>query len=229
MRIVLSIARLLPLWLLSLAGCASVGSADLTAQIRSVPADQRQHVYPFFLNSPNDPLRVTSFVEVSDYARDAGFTNAHYYTGFSSGEGLARDIRKIRQADPQARICLIGWSGASTFAFDAAKILASENVMIDSIIYLDSQWLIDRRLSHQVHPRNVGHALLLYRQGHEPPADVPNAEIHVIPTEDHLAVATNPVTVEYLVRELRRLAEAPGRPGASPAGKPPGPGIGPAY
>ena len=209
MRIVLSFVRLLPLWLLTVAGCASVGNTDLTAHVQSIPANWRQHVYPFFLNSPNDPLRVTSFSSVSDYARDAGFANARYYSGFSSGEGLARDIRKIRQADPAARICLIGWSGASTFAFDAAKILAPENVVIDSVIYLDSQWIIDRRLNQQEHPQNIAHALLLYRVGHEPPVGVPHAQVFLIPTTEHLAVATHPDTVEYILRELIRLAGNP--------------------
>jgi hypothetical protein len=187
-------------------GCASIKNPELRQACLAVPAAERARVYPIFLNSQNDPLGFTNFRALADFAEACGFCNTRYHH-FDDGRSLAKEVRAILREHPGARICLIGWSGASLYAFDAAGFLAPENITLDEIIYLDSNWVKERRLNSQAHPANVSRVALLYSANRTAPLNVPHPAVFRIPTPNHSDVATHPRTAEIVIGELLRLAQ----------------------
>jgi thioesterase domain-containing protein len=109
---------------------------------------------------------------------------------------LLEEIRAAQAADPAGRIILAGWSGGSLTAWDVANELATRGERLDALVYLDSAW-IKRRVRERGHPANADRILLVYRRRHEPPP-IEGAEHVTVPTSNHLAVATHPVTFEAL-------------------------------
>jgi len=71
--------------------------------------------------------------------------------------------RNIRHRNSNARIALIGWSGASLWTWDALTELNQSDEMVDLIVYPDSNW-IKTRVAREGHPANFGRAVLIYRR-----------------------------------------------------------------
>jgi hypothetical protein len=194
-----------------ISACSTIKNPGLRDHALQVPEDRRAHVHAIFLNSQNDPLGLTNFRSIFKFAQDCGFLSSRYHH-FNSGDDLAAEVRDILHKDPLAKICLIGWSGASLYAFDAAGIVAKEKIVIDEIIYLDSNWIKEQRLNAAPavpHPKNVNRVAMCYSKQRTPPTNVPNPVVYQIPVEDHTDVASHPRTGEVVVNELIQLANRP--------------------
>jgi hypothetical protein len=200
--IALSIAALL---MLAGIGCSSVKNSTLQSNALNVPSERRDNVYAIFLNSQNDPLGMTNFRSIFKFAQECGFRNARY-RHLSGGDELAAEIREIRRRDPDARISLICWSGASLYAFDAAAAVTRDPLQIDEIMYLDSDWIKEQRLNTMPHPFNVSRVVLCYSKQRTPPTNVPNPVVYQIPVDSHLDVPSHPRTSEIVINELVQLA-----------------------
>lgn len=183
-----------------LAGC-SVGSPERAAQSRVLKQDQRDRVWIYLLNSPLDRPRLGHLDQSASYLRKAGYQNAKFVS-WADTEEIAAEIRNIHVLNPVARIMLIGWSGASLWAWDIADHLKPQAV--DTVIYLDSDWLTNR-LKEREHPKNMNRIILMYRRDHTPPK-IPGALTLDIPTSSHLAVAAHQETLSAILNECDRLA-----------------------
>ncbi len=192
------------LWLM-LQGCASVGSAQLREQIRTQPGDARDRLHVHFINSPLDVPQLGRLSTVAAFFRSAGLKNTQFHAA-ASGDSLAALAREIRRQEPDARIVLIGWSGASLWVWDALQLLEKSDEVIDLIVYLDSNW-IKKRTASQGHPENVANSLLIYRLDNPPVSGVPHSRVEIIPTRQHLAVAAHPRTVRVLGEYFQHLIE----------------------
>jgi len=196
------------LWLISFTllagGCSTLGTDSTASRIGQLPMAARDSVYPFFINSPLDLPQLGRLSQVASFFQDNGFRHSTLLFR-SSGDNLAGRILDLRQRDPDARIALIGWSGASLWIWDALKLLEESDTRIDLIVYLDSNW-IKRRVSDRGHPDNFYRAVLIYRRNNPPVAGVPNSVIRRAGTGNHLAVAAHSDTIRTLEEELIRLA-----------------------
>lgn len=191
-----------------LGGCA-VGTRTMAREVRAAaPEEARRHVHVFYLNSPLDRPQIGRLAAVARFTRRAGFPNATFHR-WTRPDELANRITAIKQADGQARVVLVGWSGASLWCWDVAAILAPRGIVVDRIIYLDSAWLT-RRLGEFPHPVNVAGVTMLYREGHQPPPIAALPQDHIaryeIPTTRHLRVAAHPRTVRHILDALVDLS-----------------------
>ena len=184
-------------------GCSTLGSPPLSERLQLRSAADKGRVYPVFVNSPLDVPQIGRLADVASYFRDSGFINSAFLYR-SSGPELAAMSRDIKRREPDARIALIGWSGASLWIWDALTELSQSGESIELVVYLDSNW-IKTRVAEQRHPANFGRAVLIYRDGNPPVAGVPNSVARMVPTDRHLAVAAHPDTLEFLGEELIRL------------------------
>jgi|GEM_PF-4970289 len=189
--------------LVSLGGCASWGWGEAKQTATRLDDNTKQRIHTWFLNSPLDVPRLGRLDEVANFVRHQGFTNTDF-VGSTNVEKIANEIRDIRRRDRNAKFVLVGWSGASLYCWDIADLVARDGIVIDRIIYLDSEWLV-KRLQERPHPRNVRRVLCLYREGHDAPTTLPNAQRITVPTTQHMAVAKNPETVRLVVQELVNL------------------------
>lgn len=197
------------LWLLGLlalatAGCARIGTPALTADVQAVPAEQRQALHIYLLNSPLDQLAMGRLHDVAGYLRKAGFEHASY-RHWVDGKALGREILSLREDQPEARVALIGWSGGSLACWDAATVLAEHSQVVDCVIYLDSNWIKGRIEAHG-HPDNIIRLVCIYRRNNPPPKGLPGATVYRIDTANHMAVPAHAATIEALVAELTATA-----------------------
>ena len=182
------------------AGCASIGSAELTHRVSVLDQELRDNVHVYLINSPLDQFAMGRLGDVAGYLRKAGFANSSY-RHWSSGGSLAKDLLELRERNPDARIALIGWSGGSLVCWDAATELAEHEQVVDCVMYLDSNW-IKGRIEERGHPDNIIRLVLIYRQINEPPAGLPAARVYRIPTNNHMSIPAHDETIDALVDEL---------------------------
>lgn len=183
-----------------MAGC-SVGSPERAAMSRTLPAEGRDRVWIYLLNSPLDRPRLGHLDQSATYLKRAGYQHARF-VDWADTEAIAAEIRSIRKMDSTAKFVLVGWSGASLWAWDIAEHL--KPLRVDTVIYLDSDWLINR-LKERAHPTNFDRVVLMYRQDHAPP-EIDGAVAMEISTRAHLDVAAHRETLSAMLEECDRLA-----------------------
>jgi len=181
-----------------------LGTGSTSSRIGQLPMVARDSLYPFFINSPLDIPQLGRLSQVASFFQDTGFRHSTLLVR-TSGDKLAGRILDLRQRDPDARIALVGWSGASLWIWDALRLLQESDTRVDLIVYLDSNW-IKKRVSDRGHPDNLDRAVLIYRRDNPPVAGVPNSAIRRAETSNHLAVAVHSDTIRILEEELIRLA-----------------------
>lgn len=184
-------------------GCGVAGTQSLNERLQALPASEKDHVYPFFINSPLDVPQIGRLAGVASYFRGKGYKNSDFLFR-SSGNELAENILEIKRIDRDARIALIAWSGASLWVWDALTKLQTSGNSVELIVYLDSNW-IKERVAEKGHPANHSRAVLIYRQDNPPVSGVPNSVTRIVSTGQHLAVAAHADTVEILTEELIQL------------------------
>lgn len=198
-------ALVLSALLLVAAGCAAVGGSATGGTLEALPVEAKDRVHAIFVNSPLDVLQIGRLAGVASYFRSVGFEHSSFLY-LSSGPGLAKNVREIRNENRGARIALVAWSGASLWVWDALTELDETGERIDLIVYLDSNW-IKKRVADRGHPDNFDRAVLIYRADNPPVEGVPNSVVTQVGTTNHLAVAAHRDTVLALSEELTRLAE----------------------
>jgi len=186
------------------AGCARLGTPELTAQVQSIPAEHRDDLHIHLLNSPLDQLALGRLHDVAGYLRKAGFQHASY-KHWVDGNALGRDLLELREKHPDARITLVGWSGGSLACWDAATVLAEHDQLVDCLIYLDSNWIKGRIEAHG-HPDNIIRLVCIYNRTRQPPEGLPSATVYRVDTTNHMAVPTHDETIEAIITELTATA-----------------------
>src|ERR1700756_2307886 len=74
----------------------------------AAPADGREHVHTFIVNGL-DPLQLGNLNGMAGYLRRLGFPQTHFEP-LMGYRATRRQIREIRQSDPDAKIVLVGYS-----------------------------------------------------------------------------------------------------------------------
>ena len=193
------------LLLLLSGGCSTPLTSNADDSLLSWSVSERERIFPIFVNSPLDIAQIGRLAETASYFQARGFMRSDFLFN-SSGPELATMTRDIRNRNPNARIALIGWSGASLWIWDALTELSRTGEMVDLIVYLDSNW-IKTRVAREGHPANFGRAVLIYRRNNPPVIGVPGAVSRQVDTTHHLAVAAHEDTLEFLDEEFMRLIE----------------------
>lgn len=108
--------------------------AEIVSQYKTLPIEDRNHVHLFLVNGI-DPGNVCNFQGLNDYIAGLGFTNI-YFGQMWDGVGYVTKIREVRQADPQARVVLIGYSAGANIVWRMAQTLEADNTKLDLLVYL---------------------------------------------------------------------------------------------
>ena len=184
-------------------GCASLKNPELEARVDVIPAANRELVHVWLVNSPIDPLCVGGLPALAAALRDAGFPSVHFHY-VPDGAGLASEARHCLANRPGSKIAMIGWSGGTLAVWDAMTELAADDVTIDLVVYLDSNWIVGR-VEERGQPSNFDRLLLVYRRNNTPPA-IDRAQVVRADTGNHMSIPQRRETIEALVAALADLA-----------------------
>jgi hypothetical protein len=180
----------------------------------------KERVHIFGVNGLN-PLCLGNFNGLCGYFRQQGFTNTYFGQLYTS-HVFAAKIRQIRQADPNARIVLIGFSLGANYVKWVANALARDGVTVDLLVYLvgDTVWN-----TPSSYPENVRRVVNVRAKGliltggdllfnGDDIAGASNVRVEA----RHILVPSRKETLELLTRELIMQGCALGgvRPPAQP-------------
>lgn len=186
-----------------------INAPPVEAAPRRLAEADRDHVYVLLVNGL-DPLRIGNLTGMGDYIRGLGFRHTFYGELWDSPR-LAREIRRIRLQDADARIALIGYSFGTNAAHRMADALGRDGVRIDLLIYLAGDTL--RNVSDMT-PENVGRVINIRAWGMVFMAgglirgtDLDRADNYYLRGVLHLAAPSQPFVLDLLSRELTALAE----------------------
>jgi len=175
---------------------------DQSAECLTLPVGCREHVYVFFVQGM-DPLDYCNLTGVRDYVQELGFHKTYYGQMFSSGH-FGREIRRIRQEDPEARFVLIGFSFGANFVRDLTTSAGQENIPIDLLVYLGGNTLENRP---EDQPENALRIINILASGLIWNGDtLDRAENLQEPDVWHFGTATHPHTLNLLAHELATVA-----------------------
>jgi hypothetical protein len=188
----------------------------------------KDRVYIFGVNGL-DPLCVGNFNGLCGYLRRQGFQNTHFDQLYTCC-GLAGRVRRVRRADPDARVALIGFSAGCYHVKGVANALAQDRTRVDLLVYLGGDYLANQPSSH---PDNVGRVLNIRGRGlllsggdllfHG--ADIDGARNCRLGCR-HMLAPSRRETLELVLEELLALA-CPAGHQSPPPGPAPGSGADP--
>ena len=192
-----------------LCGCATcpIPTSRYAMLLESRPEQSLDNVHVIFVESPADIGHFGRIEEVCCEMRDMGLRNTVYFEPLVDGNWceLAEYVREVRAENPNSRIMLVGWSIGTLFVKNALKELEAEGESVDTIVYIDSFTI---KLSDLTgHPENYDRAVMIYRRGHCMPC-LPRSVVRCVDECFHLPVGHNEQTIDQLVLEATRLADA---------------------
>jgi hypothetical protein len=175
----------------------------------AVPSDGKEHVHTFIVNGL-DPLQLANLNGMTGYLRRLGFSQTHYepLLGYRATK---RQIRAVRQSDPDAKIVLVGYSVGALVVRRLANDLQKEDIAVDRLVYLGGDFIPNTQGSR---PSNVatvvnirGHGSIfsgkdLFFNG----ADLDNASNLRLDSR-HFLLPSREQTMETLASELASLAK----------------------
>jgi len=180
---------------------------------------RKDHVYIFGVNGLN-PLCVGNFNGLLAYFREQGFEHS-YFAQLYTSIGIGDEIRKIRRADPDAKIVLMGFSAGCNVAKLIANGLREDDTRVDLLVYVVGDMIWDTPGSS---PPNVGRVVNIRAKGLVLTggdwglngADLTGARNHKLECR-HILTPSRRETLALMMEELLALAC---KPPAGPAGAP---------
>jgi hypothetical protein len=124
------------------------------------PADGKEHVHIFVVNGL-DPLQLGNLNGMAGYLRKLGFSQTHYEPMLGS-RATKRQIREVRQSDPDAKIVLVGYSLGAGVVRRLANDLQKEAIAVDRLVYLGGDFIPN---SDGSRPSNVGRVVNIRGHG----------------------------------------------------------------
>ena len=101
-----------------------------------LPACQRNEVYVFAISSLN-PVSIVALDGLRDELNRQGF--AKVATGQTIHTGwMAREMRRIRDAEPEAVFVVVGFESAGSSAVALAEKVAAEGLTVGGVVVIDS-------------------------------------------------------------------------------------------
>jgi hypothetical protein len=181
----------------------------------------KEHVYIFGINGVN-VMCSGNFNGMLCYFRNDGFTHTYFAQIYGTG-WIPGEIRKIRHADPQARIVLIGFSWGANSARDIANDLNQDCTPVDLLVYLVGDLVCNTPNSKPCNVRRIlnirAHGLVLlggdmFFNGE----DIDGARNCMLKCR-HILAPSRHESIEWIMEELLELACVPRfRPAPPPAG-----------
>jgi hypothetical protein len=183
---------------------------DLEVRCRALPPAARDRVHLLFVNGA-DPLCLGNVNGLCASFQRLGFARTSFLQLWQASS-VAERIRQIRQVDRDARIILVGFSAGCCAVRSAANELDHERCPIDLLVYLAGDYITNTPRSRPANVRRLlnitGHGFLLH--GYDlffNGADLDGAR-NIRLDVRHMKVPSQRQTVEALVEEVLRIAEA---------------------
>jgi hypothetical protein len=182
---------------------------ELSGLCRSVPKNSRDHVYVFLVHGM-DPFNFANLSGVRDYVQSLGFNKTYYGQLYHTFQ-FDKQIRQIRNEDPDAHFVLIGFSFGANMVRDLAQWAKDDGISIDLLVYLGGNTLENRP---EDKPGNVKQIVNILASGCIWNGAKMDGAINLHETNVwHFGSPTHKQTLEVLSEQLARVAEAiPSKP-----------------
>lgn len=171
---------------------------DVCEAIASVASCSRSHVYVFFVQG-HAPCDCASLEALKETVQTIGFPKA-WYGACWHAKHFKKEIARIQQADPDARLVLVGYGHGVAAARKLAEAVASPGVTFDLMVCLGKRAERPYSVSRMV-------TILAGCPGKKGDED----DVHFVDASSH-KLPMHPETVDLLANELLGLA------GSIPAG-----------
>lgn len=197
--------------LLALTGCFGPQirpTSELAAPCHDLPRCARNHVYIFMLNG-FDPLNCCHFSSLRGYVIGLGFNKVYSGEMYHAG-WFARELRRIKQDDPDARFAVIGFSFGANYAQLMCQLLGEDGVRPDLLLYLGGDTLANTSAGCAGNACRVinitGKGCVMLAGGVWNGEDLTGAENSRLPEVSHSELPTHAHTLEVIAHELMMLA-----------------------
>lgn len=190
-------------------------------QLSPAQAEQRSHVHVYLINGA-DPTDAANLSGLRDYLEAVGFANVTQARFFHTAALEAR-IAAAREADPMARVAIVGYDIGAWSALTLAKSLDAAGKRPDLLVLLNGQYV--EHLSSGPLPAVSGVHVRSTSWLAEP-VPLAGADDVLLERPWHLGLPTSGEGVETLTRRLNDLARAV--PAANPVLAPAAPLLPPA-
>lgn len=189
------------------------GAVGATAALAQTSTDASENsgasrrVHVIFVESPMDVARLGELEEVCGIVRCRGGASVCYYDSLRHGDSrwLVSRVRRIRCAEPDAAIMLVGWSSGCRLTLEALSMLRQQGLSVDTLVHLDSSLLNFTNGCRR--PANVNRVVLIYRTINRPD-NIPYDALYLVDERWHLRVPKRRRTLGALTTEIRRLRKA---------------------
>lgn len=200
-------------WMLGLAllctqsGCLSFvhplhpPAPDELLPCKEIAPCQKNQVYIFFVHGL-DPFDLSNYEGLHAYVQSLGFIKTYYGWSYHAFY-FEKELRKLREEKPEARIVLIGFSYGAGMVRDIACSVRSAGIDIDLIMYLDGvEW--DKRPLHR--PANVHRVVNILSHTRTDKRNVIEGENHRFEDAYHFKTVSHPQTLRLVAQELCAVA-----------------------
>ena len=167
-----------------------------------IPAPARNHVHIFLIHGM-DPLDLANLAGLTEYIQQLGYIKTHYGQLYHLWE-FKKEMRRLHQAEPEARFVLIGFSFGANMVRELANAIKDDGIVIDLLIYLGGNTLENTPPNQ---PDNVLHIVNILAAGCIwNGATMDRADNIHYTNVWHFGSPTHPQTRELLSRELAMVA-----------------------
>jgi pimeloyl-ACP methyl ester carboxylesterase len=175
---------------------------DQMAPSAAIPQWCRNHVHIFLVHGM-DPLDFANLEGLTEFCQNLGYVKTHFGQLYHIWKFKA-DLRKVREADREARFVLIGFSFGANVVRYLANVAKDEGIVIDLLVYLGGNTL-ENTLHDQ--PENVVHIVNILATGWIwNGCKMDRAENVNYDNCWHFGSPTHPKTLNLLSRELAVVA-----------------------
>lgn len=181
-----------------------VSAGKSSGEAPPLPAPGRVHV---FLVRGVDPFDWSNFRELSDFLHGLGFHKIHI-GHFFQGARFERELRRVHEEEPDARIVLIGFSFGANVVRSLANLGLTEGITIDLLVYFGGNTLHNEPRDQ---PENALKILNILASGciwngawMDRAENIHERDVF------HFGTPTHPYSLEVLTRELAIVAARAG-------------------
>ncbi len=194
--------RLLLLAILVSGGCTTLHQSPLAGHIACHP-ELCSNVSVIFVEATPDIGNWGHLGQLSGRFHRCGIRTCYFDPSVHGDANVLASWVEHEKSRGQ-RVVLVGWSYGMVEALDAAKLLESRHISVDTIVCIDCFWLNWHR-GTDLQPANAERVVLIYRDQARLPEGFSAPVVHRIETYRHLAVPGHRHTVDVLFQETIRL------------------------
>jgi pimeloyl-ACP methyl ester carboxylesterase len=188
-----------------LSGCRSVPRTRVDATLTALPPATRDQMQIYLVGSPLDGFELGGLPDIERHLRQIGFEHTDAIT-WTTPALLARRVAVDRQANPQSRVVLVGWSLGCFQILEAASRLEQKKIEVDSVICLDGNPWIKLQGIRDHYPTTSDRVLCIYPPHRRLPDGLARTRQVNVSAPHHFAVPLNEKTVETILTELATVA-----------------------